>query len=322
MSGYPAVVVTGCGLVHPLGDAHSLTARSLPAHWSTSQASAEALHAAVSGLSDLFPRQSLRRLPVYVRLALLAAARALQDGGLWPCPTDLPLVIGSASVCQKTSFDFMDSILAFGPGLASPLAFSHAVNNMAAGLLSLMLHTTGACTTITNSLLSFAGALETATVLLTAHRAPAVLVGAVDEWDARFAGIFPGRELVPAAAFFCLRLADDQSTPCTRPDTDKAETQPDAGAGAEHTLKAGSHELYSLELAWEDSQREEAVCLADGAPLAICTAGPLDSLFQPLACAACCAEDVHEAHIRQSAPEYGMAATIRLHRRPDREYPC
>lgn len=267
-------VIAGYGLVHPAGDAKVLTSPPFPYDFAEDE-----YRTAVAALADRFPRQALRRLPLYVRIGLLAAVKALQAAALWPCPTDIPVVIGSAYSCQKTSFDFMDSILDFGPNLASPLAFSHAVNNMAAGLFSLMLQTTGTCMTVNNGQLSFAGALQTAMTLLESGKASVVLVGAVDESDPRFTALFPQKKLLPSAAFFCL---------CKK----------DTG--------------LAVELIWEDRQEELALYRADGRAIPICSAGADDSLFQPLACAACCAGDHDSASITQTAVGYGLAATIRL----------
>lgn len=267
-------VITGYGLVHPVGDANSLTGPCFPQGLGE-----EHCRTAVAALADYFPRQALRRLPLYVRVGLLAAVKALQNASLWPCPPDMPLVIGSAYSCQKTSFDFMDSILDFRPNLASPLSFSHAVNNMAAGLFSLMLQSTGTCMTVNNGQLSFAGALQTAMTLLESGKARAVLVGAVDESDPRFISLFPQKKLLLSAAFFCL---------CRK----------DGG--------------LAVELVWEDRQGEQALYTADGRTMSLCAAGADDTLFQPLACAACCAGDHDRACITQTAAEYGIAATIRL----------
>ena len=267
-------VITGYGLVHPAGDAQALTSAPFPYDFGE-----DVYRTAVAALAEYFPRQALRRLPLYVRIGLLAAVKALQAAALWPCPSDIPVVIGSAYSCQKTSFDFMDSILDFGPKLASPLAFSHAVNNMTAGLFSLMLQTTGTCMTVNNGQLSFAGALQTAMTLLESGKAPAVLVGAVDESDPRFTALFPQKKLLSSAAFFCL-------------------CQKDTG--------------FAVEIVWEDRQEELGQYKADGRVLPLYITGADDSLFQPLACAACCAGDHDCASIIQTAAGYGLAATIRL----------
>ena len=268
--------ITGYGLVHPAGNAEELL-RGL----SSADFEGKDCGEAVASLADYFPRPALRRLPGYVRVGLLAAVRALESAALWPCPADMPIVIGSAYSCQKTSFDFMDSILDFGPKLASPLSFSHAVNNMAAGLFSLMLKSRGACMTVNNSQLSFAGAIQTALTMLECGKAEKVLVGAVDEFDPRFAGLFPSKKLIPSAAFFCLGL---------------------------------SEEGIAVSVDWQDVQEPTASFEADGKALALCSPGAEDSLFQALACAAFCAGGFRSASIAQSASEYDAAAVLRLQR--------
>lgn len=269
-------VVTGFGLVHPVGIAEALISGSAPADFDGMDCSE-----AVAGLGDYFPKLSLRRLPSYVRAGLFAAVRALESAGLWPCPSDMPIVIGSAYCCQKTSFDFMDSILDFGPKLASPLSFSHAVNNMAAGLISLMLRSTGACMTINNSQLSFAGALQTAMTILDSGKADKVLVGAMDEFDARFAGLFPNKKLIPSASFFCL---------------------------------AKGTEGISIELDWEDVDAPRISFEVDGNAVPLCSHGAEDSLFQALACAAFCFGRAASARIVQTSSEYDTSAVLNLKR--------
>lgn len=270
----PHTVITGYGLVHPAGEASALSSAA-----SLQDLEEDRLQAAVGELTDFFPRQALRRLPLYVRAGLLAAVKALHAAALWPCPKDIPVVIGTAYSCQKTSFDFMDSILDFCPRLASPLSFSHAVNNMAAGLFSIMLQSTGPCMTVNNGELSFAGALQTAMGMLESDKASAVLVGAVDEADPRFCSLFPQKALLLSAAFFCLR---------------RKETG------------------LAVELVWEDREGGEAGYTADGHAIPLSTAGAGDSLFQPLACAVCCAGGHDSASITQTAAGYGLSATIRL----------
>ncbi len=163
-------------------------------------------------LSALLPGISLRRVPSYARMALLAALRAMEDAGWRAAPTPrrpMALVLGTAYSGISMNMDFMDSLLDNGPRLASPTAFSHAVNNMGAGLLSLLLHIQGPCFTLSQFELSFAAALTTAVTLLHTHRADRVLVGAVDEADPRFTHCCPQvthPNLPPAvgAVFLCL----------------------------------------------------------------------------------------------------------------------
>ena len=191
----------------------------------------------------------LRRVPRYARMGLLAALRALRaahwhkdahqaherNGGT-------ALVIGSAWGSVEMSMDFMDSLLEQGPRLSSPTAFSHAVNNMGAGLLSLLLQTRGACQTVSQFELSFAGALQAASLELASGRAQRVLVGALEETDPRFARSCPeAASLQPfaheGAVFLCLEQA------------------PEAGQDR------GEHGAAHLRLRWQD--QEESLPLRD-----------------------------------------------------------
>ncbi|MTJ92609.1 MAG: hypothetical protein F8N36_07055 [Desulfovibrio sp.] len=176
-----ALSVAGAGLVHSLGGKDALAAVQLGQTpvFSTPD---------VSSLAALLPGVSLRRIPRYARMALLAAVQALDEAG-WRQKEVLhntALVFGTAYSSSQMSMDFMDSILDNGPHLSSPTAFSHAVNNMGAGLLSLLLGIEGPCFTISQFELSFAGAASTATALLNAGRVERVLLCAVDECDSRF----------------------------------------------------------------------------------------------------------------------------------------
>lgn len=176
-----ALSVVATGMVHSIGGKDALAA--------VQQGKTPVFSAPdVSSLAALLPGVSLRRIPRYARMALLAAVQALDAAG-WRHKEVLhktALVFGTAYSSSQMSMDFMDSILDNGPHLSSPTAFSHAVNNMGTGLLSLLLGIEGPCFTISQFELSFAGAMSTATALLNAGRAERVLLCAVDESDSRF----------------------------------------------------------------------------------------------------------------------------------------
>lgn len=157
----------------------------------------------------------LRRIPRYARFGLLAALRALHNAD-WPKNPELAphtmLALGTAHSGVEMSMDFMDSLLDQGPRLSSPTAFSHAVNNMGAGLLSLLLDVRGSCQSIAQFSLSFAGALQAATLALHSGRAQRALVGAVDESDPRYARCAQKKHgetlpCVQGATFFCVQAA-------------------------------------------------------------------------------------------------------------------
>ncbi len=168
----------------------------------------------------------LRRIPLYARMGLLAALRALEQSAkakntsfstMQGCE-DTALIIGTAHSGIVMSMDFMDSILDAEPRLSSPTAFSHAVNNMGAGLISLLLDVRGSCQTVSQFELSFAGALQAATLLLHSGRAKRALVGAIDECDARFSHCCPHMtNTAQGAVFFCVEAAqEDDASQKTR----------------------------------------------------------------------------------------------------------
>ena len=205
------LTVLGAGLVHGLGSCEDL--------WALRRAGAEpALEGPLpppdlADLPRLLPGISLRRVPRYARMGLLAAARALAAWGGPPSALEhMALILGTAYSGVEMSMDFMDSMLDDGPRLSSPVAFSHAVNNMGAGLLSLALGLRGPCCTVSQFELSFAGALSAAATLLRAGRAAHALVGAVDETDARFTKACPplaGGPCAPGEGAIFLLLAAD-----------------------------------------------------------------------------------------------------------------
>lgn len=196
--------VAGKGLVHSLGNMNSLRAV-------IRGESGQLTIPDLSPLASLLPHRPLRRFPRYAQTALLAALYALDDAG-WREDGLLhhtALVIGTAHSGVRMSLDFMDSILDNGVHLASPTAFSHAVNNMGAGLLSLALGMEGPCVTVSQFELSFAGALSAAAMLIEHGRAERVLLGAVDETDTRFTRCCPQLRpdvlpLSEGAVFLCL----------------------------------------------------------------------------------------------------------------------
>ena len=171
----------------------------------------------LSELSDLLAHYHggenpppLRRVPHYARYGLLAALRALREAG-WnrDDARQTMLALGTAHSGTCMSMDFMDSLLDQGPRLSSPTAFSHAVNNMGAGLISLLLQVRGPCQTISQFGLSFAGALHAAALALHSGRARRALVGAVDETDPRFA--LHEQPCMQGGIFLCVEAAQEEA---------------------------------------------------------------------------------------------------------------
>ena len=165
------------------------------------------LEPALSGLKEIFPPKTLRRLPAYVRAGLLAVHLAADEMGT-PAgePESIGLVAATSTGCKETGFNFMDSILDDGPQLSSPLAFSHSVINVAAGLVCAYMKFAGPTLTVIEGALSFAAAVQAARTMLCLGRARIVCVLSVEENDERYTRLCGVREpVVGAAALFLAR---------------------------------------------------------------------------------------------------------------------
>lgn len=135
-----------------------------------------------SALSDYIPPRRLRRIDHFTRMTLLAAYSALDHAGrLKLLPEDMGIVLSTGYGPSQTTFDFLDSIIEDGAPLASPLAFSHSVHNIPAGVLSLLLGTPCPQTTICQLHQPVISGLRTAALWLAEGRVKNVLFGAVDE---------------------------------------------------------------------------------------------------------------------------------------------
>ena len=162
--------------------------------------------AALKELGQLLPGLPLRRLPRLAKIALRAALDAA-DVPLGPAA----LIIGTAYGSVAGTFEFLDSILQDGAGLASPTAFSHSVTNMTAAFVSQGLGLTGPCLTITQP--SLRPALEAASAWLASGQAACVLWGTVSERSGVMAEVerLSGRDqfsLTDGAVFFRLSRPD------------------------------------------------------------------------------------------------------------------
>ncbi len=134
-------------------------------------------------LAEIENPRTLRRMAHFCRLALLAAHRCLAAAPDTE-RSGLGLVIATGYGPARTSFDYTDSILEFGPHLASPTAFSTSVHNIAASSVSLQLGLTGPVHTVSQGESSMIAALDIASGWLAEGRVSSVLLGALDEYDA------------------------------------------------------------------------------------------------------------------------------------------
>ena len=180
-----------------------------------------------SNLAQHASSRALRRVDHFTRMALLAAYSALEDAGLDSADlkhTGIVLATGYGPV--KLTFDFLDSIIDFGPEMASPQAFAHSVHNIPAATIALLMTLRGPCFSICQLDTAIAAATLTAQTWLAEKRVTRVLLGAVDERTAlleinsqRIADNLSAensggrRRLVPGegAVFFCLHADPDHA---------------------------------------------------------------------------------------------------------------
>ncbi|MBE1426597.1 3-oxoacyl-[acyl-carrier-protein] synthase II [Desulfomicrobium macestii] len=188
--------------------------------------------------------RALRRVDHFTRMALLAAYSALEDAGLDAAElehTGIVLATGYGPV--KLTFDFLDSIIDFGPEMASPQAFAHSVHNIPAATVALMMTLRGPCFSICQLDTAVAAATLTAQTWLAEKRVTRVLLGAVDEHTALLeinaqriaenlsAEISGGRRgLAPGegAVFFCLHADPEHARHGFIENASLSKTYPDA----------------------------------------------------------------------------------------------
>jgi len=194
----PAVVVTGLGVVTPVG-------ATVPAVW-------DALAAGRSGISKITtfdttalpcrhggeiagfdPRDTLgqanfRPLDRTGRLATVAAALALADAS-WggaeraddPEAPEIGLALGTMFGSVHTISEFDRRALVAGPKYAKPLDFANSVINAAAGQAAIWHRLTGVNGTISGGTTAGVQAIAYAADLVAAGRVDAVLAGGADE---------------------------------------------------------------------------------------------------------------------------------------------
>ena len=156
-------------------------------------------------LTGFFPPARIRRIDPLGRMALLASFLALRDAGiaLEEARSDRTgIVFGTAFGPQTSTFAYLDSIIDAGDQMASSLAFTNSVHNLASAQISLALGITGPTRTLTAfgytvgaSLLSArhwlrSGRVDRALVVLGEETSP-VMAYAVGRMGGRSDGVRP-----------------------------------------------------------------------------------------------------------------------------------
>jgi len=216
-AGRRRVVVTGAGVVSPLGDSPAALHRAL-AEGASARKPIELFETAGIGCreaGEIRPfdpqgyvgERNLRPLDRTSRLLVVAAQLALADSG-WapggqprpagaqpgparppgePSATDpqpaaeVGLVVGTTFCSVRTIAEFDRRALRLGPTHASPLDFANSVINAAAGQAAIWHGLRGVNSTLAGGEASGLQAIAQATELIRAGRADAVLAGGAEE---------------------------------------------------------------------------------------------------------------------------------------------
>jgi 3-oxoacyl-[acyl-carrier-protein] synthase II len=200
-AGRRRVVVTGAGVVSPLGDSPAALHRAL-AEGASARKPIELFETAGIGCSaagEIRPfdpqgyvgERNLRPLDRTSRLLVVAAQLALADSGWAPGGQPRPagtqpaaevgLVVGTTFCSVRTIAEFDRRALRLGPTHASPLDFANSVINAAAGQAAIWHGLRGVNSTLAGGEASGLQAIAQATELIRAGRADAVLAGGAEE---------------------------------------------------------------------------------------------------------------------------------------------
>ena len=188
------VVVTGMGVVCPLGDRPDTVFEAMcqgrTAFGSPTVFDAAALPGHVSAeIPEFAPEKyvragNIRPLDRTVRLALVGVELALADAG-WTLEARkaslVGLVVGTMFCSVRTIGEFDRRGLQAGPAYVSPMDFSNTVLNAAAGQVAIWHHLRGVNSTVAAGAASGVQAIGYATELIRTGRADVLVAGGAEE---------------------------------------------------------------------------------------------------------------------------------------------
>lgn len=188
------VVVTGIGLISPLGDEPAALHEALLAGRSglvpIELFDASLLSTAIGGEVRPFEperylgERNLRPLDRTARLLISAAARALSDSG-WTEEArglrELSLVVGTTYGSMHTIGEFDRRGLKLGPNFVSPFDFANSVINAAAGQAAIWHKLTGVNSTLSGGEASGLQAIAYAADLIRSGQTDVALAGGAEE---------------------------------------------------------------------------------------------------------------------------------------------
>lgn len=188
------VVITGAGVVSPLGDStngfHAALCRGESAIKPIDLFPTNLVGCPLGGEIKNFDAQkylgkrNLRPLDRTSRLVASAAQLALDESGWTPemrSQEEVGLILGTMFCSVHTISEFDRRALEAGPAYASPMDFSNTVINAAAGQTAIVHNLRGINSTISTGNTSGLKAIAYATDLIRDGRARALLAGGADE---------------------------------------------------------------------------------------------------------------------------------------------
>ncbi len=188
------VVITGSGVISPLGDSparlHDSLCQGLSALRPVQLFSTAGLGCPLGGeifdfdAAKYLGQRNLRPLDRTSRLVASAAQLALEESGWSPemrNAREVGLVLGTMFCSVHTISEFDRRALEAGPAYASPMDFSNTVINAAAGQTAIVHNLRGLNTTISTGVTSGLEAIAYAADHIRSGRARALLAGGADE---------------------------------------------------------------------------------------------------------------------------------------------
>ncbi len=131
-------------------------------------------------LKDKSITRKMRRSDRFSKMAAIAAFDAVEQSKIKT--SSLGIIVSTGLGPHTTTFKFLDGILDYGQGAASPTVFSNSVHNAAASYISSLLQSKGPTLTVTDFSLPFQNSLTIAKCWLNQKKCDYVLVGAIDEY--------------------------------------------------------------------------------------------------------------------------------------------
>jgi len=192
-------VITGAGAVSPLGRTSREFYRRLRAGETAirpltleERGDMQATHVArYDGFTPQpeIPPMKARRFDRGSQFAILACSQAVAEAGydIAASPESVGIALGTGSAGAGALTEFLKVLLLESPEAAPPFHFPNTVANAPASQVSIELKLYGPNVTITQKDPSGLNALLFSSLAVSSGRARAMLVGAVDEWNAVYA---------------------------------------------------------------------------------------------------------------------------------------